>query len=124
VQSSPNVGFGVDDHRIRELMSFTKMISREFIFEDVTWKGGAPNHFLGWLRTQRRFNFFLHFKFEYRKSCTIKGTHLLVQNVQPSAHILSKASSSIHQISSQIVFQSLLFGECGSAALGGRQCRT
>jgi hypothetical protein len=29
-ESSPNVGFGVDDHLIRGLMSFTKMISREF----------------------------------------------------------------------------------------------
>jgi hypothetical protein len=53
VQSSPNVGFGVDDHRIRELMSFTKMISREFIFEDVTWKGGAPNHF-SWMASHSK----------------------------------------------------------------------
>ena len=44
MQSSPNVGFGVDDHLIRELMRFIKMISREFITEDVTWKGGAPNY--------------------------------------------------------------------------------
>ena len=42
MQSSPNVGFGVDDHLIRELMRFIKMTSREFIIEDVTWKGGAP----------------------------------------------------------------------------------
>jgi hypothetical protein len=41
------VGFGVDDHLIRELMRFIKMISREFIIEDVTWKGGAPNYFCG-----------------------------------------------------------------------------
>ena len=44
MQSSPNVGFGVDDHLIRELMRFIKMIGREFIIEDVTWKGGAPNY--------------------------------------------------------------------------------
>jgi hypothetical protein len=51
------------------------------------------------------------------KAVLSRGTHLTVQNVQPSAHILSKASSSIHQIASKIVFQSLLFGECGSATL-------
>jgi hypothetical protein len=31
VQSSPIMGFGVDDHLIRELMSFTKMTSKEFV---------------------------------------------------------------------------------------------
>ena len=44
MQSSPNVSFGVDDHLIRELMRFIKMTSMEFIIEDVTWKGGAPNY--------------------------------------------------------------------------------
>jgi len=38
------VGFGVDDHIIRELMRFIKMTSREFITEDVIGKGGAPNY--------------------------------------------------------------------------------
>jgi hypothetical protein len=58
------VGFGVDDHlirelmrfikmtRIRELMRFIKMTSREFIIEEVTWKGGAPNYFYGWFLAQ------------------------------------------------------------------------
>jgi hypothetical protein len=36
VQSSPNVGFGVDDHFIRGLMRFIKMTSREFMIKDVT----------------------------------------------------------------------------------------
>ena len=44
MQSSPNVGFGVDDHLIRELMRFIKMTGREFIIEDVTWKGGASHY--------------------------------------------------------------------------------
>jgi hypothetical protein len=46
------VGFGVDDHLIRELMKFIKMTSREFIIKDVTWKGGAPNYFCGWYLAQ------------------------------------------------------------------------
>ena len=36
VQSSLFVGFGDNDHTIRELMRFIEMISREFIFEDAT----------------------------------------------------------------------------------------
>ena len=31
----PIVGFGVDDHRIRELMIFSEMTSRELRTEDV-----------------------------------------------------------------------------------------
>jgi hypothetical protein len=67
------VGFGVDDHLIRELMRFIKMTSKKFIIEDVTWKGGAPNYFCGWYLYSRRFNLTLSFEFEYRKSRTIKG---------------------------------------------------
>jgi hypothetical protein len=51
------MGFGVDDHLIRGLMSFIKMASRELIVEDVTCKGGAPNYFCGRLSVQKRFNF-------------------------------------------------------------------
>ena len=47
------MGFGVDDHLIRELMRFIKMTSSEFIIEDITWKGGAPNYKCGWYRTKR-----------------------------------------------------------------------
>jgi hypothetical protein len=38
--------------RIRELMRFIKMTSKEFIIEDVTWKEGAPNYFYGWFLAQ------------------------------------------------------------------------
>ena len=38
------VGFGDNDHTIKELMRFIEMTSREFIFEDVTQNGGAPNY--------------------------------------------------------------------------------
>jgi hypothetical protein len=58
VQSSPNVGFGVDDHLIKELIRFVKMTSREFMKEDAIWKGGAPNHLYGRYLAQRRFKFF------------------------------------------------------------------
>jgi hypothetical protein len=67
------VGFGVDDHLIRELMSFVEMTGREFIIEDVTWKGGAPKLLLWTVSRSRRFNFILSFEFEYRKSRNIKG---------------------------------------------------
>jgi hypothetical protein len=67
------VGFGVDDHLIIGLMSFIKMTSRELTVEDVTWKGGALNYFNGRQSAHKRFNLFLSFEFEYRKSYTIKG---------------------------------------------------
>ena len=34
MQSSPIVGFGIDDHQIRELMRFIEMTSRESKNED------------------------------------------------------------------------------------------
>jgi hypothetical protein len=58
VQSSPIVGFGVDDHLIRGLMRFVKMTSRKFITKDVISKGGAPNYKCEQHLTQGRFNFF------------------------------------------------------------------
>ena len=36
------MGFGDNDHAIRELMGFIEMTSREFIFEDATQNRGAP----------------------------------------------------------------------------------
>ena len=80
MQSSPNVGFGVDDHLIRELMRFIKMISREFIIEDVTWKGGAPNYFCGWYLIQGGLKF-LSFEIEYRKAVLLRGIQQPVKNV-------------------------------------------
>ena len=44
----PIVGFGVDDHRIRELMSFAEMTSREYNKEVVEYHGGSPIS-KGWL---------------------------------------------------------------------------
>ena len=43
------VGFDDNDHAIRELIRFIEMISREFIFEDATQNGGAPNYKCRWL---------------------------------------------------------------------------
>jgi hypothetical protein len=45
----------------------------------------------------RRFNFILSFKFEYRKSRTIKGTLHLIKSVQLSAQSLHKTSSHFSQ---------------------------
>ena len=52
------MGFGDNDHVIRELIRFIEMTSRESIFEDVTQNGEAPNYKCRWLQTQMRFNFF------------------------------------------------------------------
>jgi hypothetical protein len=38
------VGFGNNDHAIRELMRFIKVTSRRFTNEDVICNGGAPNY--------------------------------------------------------------------------------
>ena len=35
------MGFGDNDHAIRELMRFIESTSREFMFEDATRNGGA-----------------------------------------------------------------------------------
>ena len=71
------MGFGDNDHTIRELMKFIEMTSIEFIFEDATQNGGAPNYKYRWLQTQKRFKILLYLEFEYRKSCTIKGNTML-----------------------------------------------
>ena len=39
------MGFDDNDHAIRELMRFIEMTSREFMFENTTRNGGAPNYF-------------------------------------------------------------------------------
>ena len=36
------MGFGDNDHTIRDPMKFIEMTSREFIFEDATRNGGPP----------------------------------------------------------------------------------
>jgi len=41
----PVVGFGVDVHRIRELMIFSEMTSRELRTEDVKQFDGSPIQF-------------------------------------------------------------------------------
>ena len=72
-----NMGFGDNDHGIRELMRFIEMTSREFIFKDATRNGGAPNYKYRWLQTQKRFMILLYHELEYRKSRTIKGDTML-----------------------------------------------
>jgi hypothetical protein len=49
--------------------------------EDDLWQGGHPNYFWWWFPTQMRFKFFLYFKFEYRKSRTIKGDSMTTVKV-------------------------------------------
>ena len=72
------MGFGDNDHVIRELMRFIEMTSRKFIFEDATRNGGAPNYKYKWLQTQNRFKILLCLEFEYRKSHTITGDIMLM----------------------------------------------
>jgi len=71
------MGFGDNDHVIRELMRFIKMTIRKFIFKDATRNGGAPNYKYRWLQTQKRFKILLYLEFEYRISHTIKGDIML-----------------------------------------------
>ena len=71
------MGFHDNDHATRELMRFIEMTSREFIFEDATRNGGAPNYKCRWLQTQKRFKILLYLEFEYKKSRTIKGDTML-----------------------------------------------
>ena len=71
------MGFGDNDHAIGELIRFIEMTSKEFIFEDATRNGGAPNYKYRWLQTQKRFKILLYFEFEYRKSRNIKEDIML-----------------------------------------------
>ena len=52
------MGFGDNNHAIRELIRFIEMTSMGFIFEEATRNGGAPNYKCRWLQTQMRFKFF------------------------------------------------------------------
>ena len=38
------MGFGDNDHAIRELIRFIEMTSREIVIEDVMHKGGVLNY--------------------------------------------------------------------------------
>ena len=57
-------------------MRFIEMISRDFMFEDATRNGGAPNYKCRWLQTQRRFKFFYILNLSIEK-VTIKGDTML-----------------------------------------------
>ena len=110
------VGFGDNDHTIRELMSFIEMTSRESIIEDVIQNGGSPNYDCWRLQTQRRFNFLLYFEFEYRKSRTIKGDTMLKPTCATKCSILH---SSILKSSAMIACSTLFYlcyqAWCGTA---------
>ena len=43
------MGFGDNDHIIRELMRFIEMTNMESIFKDVTQNRGDPNYKCEWL---------------------------------------------------------------------------
>ena len=60
VQSSPNCGFGDNDHAIRELMRFIEMASRKFIFEDATRNGGAPTIIIDGFKLKGGSNSFIY----------------------------------------------------------------
>ena len=86
------MGFVDNDHAIRELIRFIEMTSREFMFEDATRNGGAPNYKYRWLQTQRRFKFFFYFEFEYRKSRTIKRDIMLMLTCATKCSNLHKSN--------------------------------
>ena len=68
------MGFGDNDHVIRELMRFIKMTIRKFIFKDATRNGGAPNYKCRWLQTQKMFKFFYILNLSIKKPY-YKGGH-------------------------------------------------
>jgi hypothetical protein len=68
VQSSPNVGFGVDYHLLRGLMRFIEMTSRKYTLEDVIPNRGGPNYKCGRYHAQKRFNFFYHLNLSIGKA--------------------------------------------------------
>ena len=98
------MGFGDNDHAIKELMRFIEMISRKFRFEYAIRNGGAPNYKYRWLETQKRFKILLYLEFEYRKSRTIKGDTMLKLNVLSSA----QTTTSILRFTAKTVYISLL----------------
>ena len=53
------MGFGDNDHTIRELMRFIKMTSRKVIFEDATRNGGAPNYKCDGFKLEEGLNSFI-----------------------------------------------------------------
>ena len=53
------VGFGDNDHAIRELMRFIEMTRRRIIREDVIHNGGAPITKDNGIKLERRFTSFI-----------------------------------------------------------------
>ena len=103
------MGFGDNDHVIRELMRFIEITSREFIFEDATRNGGASNYKYRWLQTKKRFKILLYLEFEYRKSRTIKGDTMLNPTCATKCLILH---TSILKSLAVIAFSTLFYLYC------------
>ena len=73
MQSSPIVGFGIDDHQIRGLIRFIEMTSRESKNEDDIKGCRCPNY-KRWLDlAQRRFKFFYVLKLSLGKAVLLRG---------------------------------------------------
>jgi hypothetical protein len=76
----------------------------------------TPNYFWWWFPTQRRFKFFLHFKFEYRKSHTIKGDSTTTVKVWTKCSYVHQFILTPYHNSHRNSLQTLLLW-------AGRQCR-
>ena len=114
------MGFGDNDHAIRELMRFIEMTSREFIFDDATRNGGTPNYKCRWLQTQRRFKFFYILNLSTEKSRTIKGDTMLkpicatkCSNIHMHPQIHSQ--DSLHFTLTLVVLHGVALPQCGTA---------
>ena len=73
MESSPIVGFGVNDHQIIGLMRFIEMISRESNIENDEQVAGIQKCECELIQTQGSYMFILFLIIEFRKSRTIKG---------------------------------------------------
>ena len=109
------------------LSGSTTMTSKEFIFEDATRNGGAPNYKCRWLQTRRRFKFFYIFEFEYRKSHTIKRDTILklicatkCSNIHMHPQIHSQES--LHFTLTLVVLRGAALPQCDTAAVEPRHC--
>ena len=103
----PIVGFGVDDHRIRELMIISEMTSRELRMEDVKQFGGSPIHFekVFSKRFNESFIFASIYSLSIGKAVLSRGTPgLLIKCRIKCSNLLFHSQSSVKSVALSLCF--------------------
>ena len=103
------MGFGVDDHRIRGLMSFGEMTSRKLLKKDVEQVGGSQSERKAFLKLLEGLNLFL-FNFDYSKSRTTKRDS---RSVDQMLNKMLKSTSTSSTLSQSSMFLTLFLGWTG-----------